>query len=122
MARYYVHIHGLQLLVVLSSSALVSALRDKIKQRLPSLQSSDTDIADGDVVLHLHSGDGPILDVEDVLSDAVQDPTTEEIHAVICVDGKTEIPKVSCDLSLVRCPSNVFPRYRLAPAASLQNI
>lgn len=95
MARYRVHVRGALILVVLPPSALVSALRDKIIHRLPSLQLGTAAIADEGLVLHLHKSDGPILDVEDLPSDAVEDPLTEEIYAVIRSEGEWSVLNVS---------------------------
>ncbi|KAF2114818.1 hypothetical protein BDV96DRAFT_575954 [Lophiotrema nucula] len=102
MARYVVKVvaggRTASLLVVLSPSALVSALIDKVKDRLPGLNLGVDTVQDGELVLHLDAADGPILDNEDLLEDALPDPKAETLFAVIGIAAQNEVantqPKV----------------------------
>lgn len=86
MARYIVEVSSdgrtASILVVLSPSALVSALRDKIIERLPNLKIG-VNSSNVELTMHLGVVDGPIIDQEDLLSDAIEDPKLERIHAVV---------------------------------------
>jgi len=86
MARYTVKVAAgerrASLLVVLSPSQLCSALHDRIASRLPALGLTAVEAAQ--VTLHLNTEDGPMLDVEDLLSDVL--PNAEEtVYAVVHV-------------------------------------
>ena len=86
MARYTVTVAAgerrASLLVVLSPSQLCSALRDRVKSRLPDLGL--TAAKGAHITLHLNTEDGPMLDVEDLLSDVL--PNAEEtVYAVVHV-------------------------------------
>jgi hypothetical protein len=90
MARYTVNVAAgdrrASLLVVLSPSQLCSALLNTVKSRLPPLSSKFgiTDAKNARVTLHLNTEDGPMLDLEDLLSDCLPDPK-EVVYAVIDV-------------------------------------
>ncbi|ORX96291.1 hypothetical protein BCR34DRAFT_619726 [Clohesyomyces aquaticus] len=85
MARYVVNVvsggRTTRLLVIVSPEALVSALCDKVKDRLPSFGHSAEDVAN--IELHLGSADGPLLGTGDLMSDAVPDPKAEELFAML---------------------------------------
>ena len=66
--------------VILPESAQVSALRDKLKDRLYEFRLGSQEES---LVLHLDAVDGPILDPEDLLSDVLPDPKAEELFAVL---------------------------------------
>ncbi|KAF1833256.1 hypothetical protein BDW02DRAFT_599244 [Decorospora gaudefroyi] len=81
MARYIVSVAAggrrATLLVVLSPSQLCSALFDTVKSRLPTLANKLAIVSTRDIMkitLHLNAEDGPLLDVEDLLSDVLPDP------------------------------------------------
>ncbi|KAI5374009.1 hypothetical protein J4E82_007283 [Alternaria postmessia] len=88
MARYTVNVAAggrrASLLVVLSSSQLCSALHDSVTSRLPALATKLglTDAKQPQITLHLERDDGPMLDLEDLLSDVLPDPK-ETVYAVI---------------------------------------
>jgi hypothetical protein len=90
MARYTVNVAAgdrrASLFVVLSPSQLCSALRDTVKSRLPALSTKLglTDAKNSQLTLHLNAADGPMLDLEDLLSDCLPDPK-EVVYAVIDV-------------------------------------
>jgi hypothetical protein len=93
MARYTVNVAAggrrASLLVVLSPSQLCSALHDSIKSRLPALATklALTDTEHSHITLHLNTKDGPMLDLEDLLSDVLPDPN-EAVYAVIDVSHR----------------------------------
>jgi hypothetical protein len=88
MARYTVNVAAgerrASLLVVLSPSQLCSALQNSVTSRLPALANklNLTDTKAVQMTLHLNTEDGPMLDVEDLLSDVLPDPN-EAVYAVI---------------------------------------
>ncbi|CAN9388920.1 unnamed protein product [Alternaria sp. RS040] len=88
MARYTVNVAGggrrASLLVVLSPYQLCSALHDRVKSRLPALATKLglTDAKQPQITLHLERNDGPMLDLEDLLSDVLPDPK-ETVYAVV---------------------------------------
>ena len=86
MARYTVTVAAgerrASLLVVLSPSQLYSTLHDRVTSRLPALGLIAAEGAQ--IMLHLNTEDGPMLDVEDLLSDVL--PNAEEtVYAVVHV-------------------------------------
>ncbi|KAF2789615.1 hypothetical protein K505DRAFT_341133 [Melanomma pulvis-pyrius CBS 109.77] len=87
MARYVVNVvaagRTTSILVILSSSAIVLSLVDKIKARLPSLNLGITSDTNLELTLHINAPDGPILDEEDLLSDILPDSTKEQLFAVV---------------------------------------
>jgi hypothetical protein len=93
MARYTVNVAAggrrASLLVVLSSSQLCSALHDSVTSRLPALATKLglTDAKQPQITLHLERDDGPMLDLEDLLSDVLPDPK-ETVYAVIDVSDR----------------------------------
>jgi len=93
MARYTVSVAAggrkASLLVVLSPSQLCSALHDSIRSRLPTLADAlgITDIKEPRITLHLKGEDGPMLDIEDLLSDVLPNPE-EIVHAIIDVSRR----------------------------------
>ncbi|KAF2996796.1 hypothetical protein E8E13_000636 [Curvularia kusanoi] len=90
MPRYRVRVvlggQTASLLVVLSEDQLCSALRDTVRRRLPTIASKLGLTADNEVdvqiTLHLDTVDGPVVDTEDLLSDALPD-YKETVFAVI---------------------------------------
>ena len=90
MARYTVKVAAggrtASLLIVLSPSQLCSALLDTVKNRLPTLTTklALTNVDQLHITLHLDAEDGPMLDLEDLLSDVLPDPK-ETVYAVINV-------------------------------------
>ncbi len=90
MARFIVNAiagtRSASLLIIISPSDLCSVLLDAIKKRLPTVASrlSLTDTANLQISLHLNHMDGPILDLEDLLSD-VFNGTEQTVYAVINV-------------------------------------
>lgn len=90
MTRYVVKVAAgertASLLVVLSSSQLCLALLDAVKARLPTVAAKLglSNTANLRITLHLDDADGPILDLEDLLSDVL--PNEKEVcFAVIDV-------------------------------------
>ncbi|KAJ8116748.1 hypothetical protein OPT61_g1881 [Boeremia exigua] len=92
MARYVVEVTAggqtASLLVVLSPSHLCSVLVDTVRTRLPTIASRLGLATTNDlhISLHLDSDTGPLIDVEDLLSDALPD-AKETVYAVI---GQTQ--------------------------------
>jgi hypothetical protein len=90
MARYTVNVvargRRASLLVVLSPSQPCSALHDSVTSRMPILTSKLhlTDAKTPQVTLHLRAEDGPMLHLQDLLSDVLPDPE-EAVYAVIDV-------------------------------------
>jgi hypothetical protein len=91
MARYTVNVvaaggRKASLLVVLSPSQLCSAMLHTVKSRLPPLSSKFglADAKSAHITMHINAEDGPILDIEDLLSDCLLDPK-EIVYAVIDV-------------------------------------
>ncbi|KAF7673903.1 hypothetical protein GT037_007669 [Alternaria burnsii] len=88
MARYTVNVAArgrrASLLVVLSPSQLCSALHDRVKSRLPALATKLglTDAKQPQITLHLERNDGPMLNLEELLSDVLPDPK-ETVYAVV---------------------------------------
>lgn len=88
MARYIVKVASggqiASLLLVLSPSQLCSALLDTVKSRLPTVASQLglTTLSDLHITLHLNSERGPMLDIEDLLSDILPD-AQGTIYAVV---------------------------------------
>ncbi|KAI4936692.1 hypothetical protein J4E86_011309 [Alternaria arbusti] len=100
MARYTVTVAGgerrASLLIVLSPSQLCSALRDRVKSRLPDLGL--TAAKGAQITLHLNTEDGPMLDVEDLLSDVL--PNAEEtVYAVVHPHDEQPGPSLPLRLS-----------------------
>ena len=93
MARYTVNVAAggrrASLLVVLSPSQLCSALHDGIRSRLPTLADKlgITDTKEPRITLHLKGEDGPMLDIEDLLSDVLPNPE-EIVYAIIDVSRR----------------------------------
>ena len=117
MPRYVVNVvadgRTTSLLIVLPPSALTLSLVEKIKARLPSLNFP----ADSELTLRLDAPDGPILDVEDLLSEALPDATKEQLFAVI---NLAETPSasastaVSIAIAACLCRTNESSRFRQA--------
>lgn len=104
MARYVVKVvvggRTASVLVVLPDTALVLALVDKIKVRLPRLKLGVTSTTDLELTLRINEADGPILDTEDLLSDVLPDSTKEQLVAVI---GSADAPSHSTVSSIPTC-------------------
>lgn len=87
MARYIVNVvvsgRTASVLIVLPDAALVLALVDKVRARLPGLKLGITSTTDLELTLRFNAADGPILDTEDLLSNALPDSTKEQLFAVI---------------------------------------
>lgn len=85
MQRYTVTIviadttQQLQLLVPILDTLPVSTLGQEIKRRSAKYPLY---ALHGDVLLHLHSESGPILDDDDLLEDVVPDPDNAKLFAV----------------------------------------
>jgi len=101
MARYTVTVAAggcrASLLVVLSLSQLSSALLDSVTSRLPSLATKLglSDAKGAQIALHLNAEDGPMLNVEDLLSDVL--PNAEEtVYAVIDVSPQDMCTYLRC--------------------------
>ncbi|KAG9196252.1 hypothetical protein G6011_01373 [Alternaria panax] len=79
MARYILNVAAggrrASLLVVLSPSQVSSVLHDSVKSRLPALATKLglTDAKQSQIALNLNAEDGPMLDLEDLLSDVLPD-------------------------------------------------
>ena len=93
MARYTVKVAAgerrASLLVVLSPSQLCSALLSSVTSRLPSVATrlGLSDVKGAQITLHLNTDDGPMLDVEDLLSDVLPN-ADETVYAVIDVSRR----------------------------------
>jgi hypothetical protein len=104
MTRYIVNVvvsgRSASLLIVLPNTALVLDLVDKVKARLLGLKLGITSTTDLELTPRINSVDGPILDTEDLLLDALPDSTKEQLFVVI---GSTEAPDHSTASSLPIC-------------------
>jgi len=104
MTRYIVNVvvsgRSASLLIVLPNTAPVLALVDKVKARLLGLKLGITSTTDLELTPRINSVDGPILDTEDLLLDALPDSTKEQLFVVI---GSTEAPDYSTASSLPIC-------------------
>ncbi|KAL1608137.1 hypothetical protein SLS60_003076 [Paraconiothyrium brasiliense] len=107
MARYTVAVvlpngQSTRLLIVLSPEHLCSALIDKIKSRISGLNPA---VSHGTFTLRLNAADGPILDPEDLLRDALPD-AIDVVFAVI--EDPAASDSASQNYTLV--PSSGFPK------------
>lgn len=94
--------HDVHLLIPFRPTAKVDSFITEIVTR-SARQSCQIDLTTHHVTLHLDEPEGPILDVNDILSDVVLDPRSEKIFA--CFTRKTDRVQPGNTASSTRHPT-----------------
>lgn len=115
--RYLVKIDApgtnqLTILIPFASNSIITSFVEELWKRLARHKTYQLSPSTHDVILHFDNTDGAVIDLEDVLSDVIQNPVHEKICAVIT--SKSEVSTSATSELRVRIIQTTDPKDRMS--------